>query len=327
MGNSDIPSIDIRIATMLRIAAAALAWGDISDIRRLGGGGSNTSVAVTYRQPRSTRVDKAVCRFRFANPLGSLSLTQEFEVHSELHRLGLPVPRPLAFFKATEAGDVEFYVMEYLEGLFNSWDIFAAARHVSAATVGYRVGETLGLLHRRAIPARFTQLGLPMAVDVKAIGQFYGEVLETTGLWRDVGKAVAALNDADESLAVIALCHGDFRWGNLFVGADEIKIIDFEFAGLSDPASDLAWFLAPNWWLYAADKSAADTARAAAMEGYAAAAPRMIDPQRFRHWSIIANLRLMWISQRRLGFATDDDEIAFVRNEATVCQASLSSLL
>lgn len=45
---------------------------------------------------------------------------------------------------------------------------------------------------------------------------------------------------------VRALCHGDLAWHNVLVRGRALWLIDFELAGLSDPAVDLALFLARN---------------------------------------------------------------------------------
>lgn len=45
---------------------------------------------------------------------------------------------------------------------------------------------------------------------------------------------------------VRALCHGDLAWHNVLVRGRALWLIDFELAGLGDPAIDLALFLARN---------------------------------------------------------------------------------
>jgi aminoglycoside phosphotransferase (APT) family kinase protein len=44
-----------------------------------------------------------------------------------------------------------------------------------------------------------------------------------------------------------ALVHGDYRTGNVVFGADRVNgVLDWEFARIGDPASDLGWLLGPT---------------------------------------------------------------------------------
>src|SRR6185437_1835790 len=88
------------------------------------------------------------------------------------------------------------------------------------------------------------------------------------------------------------LCHGDFRTGNYL--ADEhgfTALLDWDFAGWSDPDEDIAWFCLGYWRFGAYAREAGGLVpRAAFHRAYEAASGRAIDPGRVRYWEVIAAL-------------------------------------
>ncbi|HEX9447738.1 MAG TPA: phosphotransferase family protein, partial [Dongiaceae bacterium] len=105
-----------------------------------------------------------------------------------------------------------------------------------------------------------------------------------------------ALNWIEENAPTverITLCHRDFRLGNIMIDDGALSgILDFEFAGWSDPDEDLGWFCARCWRFGAYDKEAGGLgSREALFAGYADVAKRNPDLQRVRFWEIVAALR------------------------------------
>jgi aminoglycoside phosphotransferase (APT) family kinase protein len=87
----------------------------------------------------------------------------------------------------------------------------------------------------------------------------------------------------------LALCHRDFRTGNYMVDAHGLTgILDWEFAGWSDPAEDLGWFCAKCWRFGRWDREAGGVgARADFLAGYG----KPVDPDALRYWEIMAHAR------------------------------------
>jgi aminoglycoside phosphotransferase (APT) family kinase protein len=81
--------------------------------------------------------------------------------------------------------------------------------------------------------------------------------------------------------AEVTLVHGDFRHGNLIIGADGVRaVLDWELAHLGDPMEDLGWVCVNSWRFGAIDKPVGGFgSREELFAGYEAAG-RKVDPAR-----------------------------------------------
>ena len=91
----------------------------------------------------------------------------------------------------------------------------------------------------------------------------------------------------------VVVTHQDFRTGNFMIGpAGLTAILDWEFAGWSDPMADLGWFCAECWRFSRPDLEAGGLCdRAPFEEGYEGESGRRADPARVRWWELIAHVR------------------------------------
>jgi aminoglycoside phosphotransferase (APT) family kinase protein len=89
------------------------------------------------------------------------------------------------------------------------------------------------------------------------------------------------------------LVHGDFRNGNLIVGAEGVRaVIDWEIAHLGDPAEDLAWICLPPWRFGQIDRPVGGLgARADLFDAHAAATGQPVDVARVDFWQVMGSLR------------------------------------
>jgi len=85
------------------------------------------------------------------------------------------------------------------------------------------------------------------------------------------------------------LCHQDFRTGNVMLDAQGVAgVLDWEFAGWSDPHADLAWFCAKCWRFGQVTREAGGIGpRAAFHAGYG----QPIDAARLPWWELLATIR------------------------------------
>jgi aminoglycoside phosphotransferase (APT) family kinase protein len=96
----------------------------------------------------------------------------------------------------------------------------------------------------------------------------------------------------------IVLCHRDLRTGNYMVDEHGLTgIIDWEFAGWSDPLEDIGWFCAKCW------RFGQDTLEAGGIgeredfyRGYEAESGRPIKRDSVRYWEVMAHLQWAVIS-------------------------------
>jgi aminoglycoside phosphotransferase (APT) family kinase protein len=92
---------------------------------------------------------------------------------------------------------------------------------------------------------------------------------------------------------VVRLVHADFRTGNYLVEDGELTaILDWEFAGFSDPLEDLGWMLAKYWRFGAYDREAGGIgSREAFLRGYEAATGEVLDRRAVAYWEVMATVR------------------------------------
>ncbi|NJM34836.1 MAG: phosphotransferase family protein [Rhodomicrobium sp.] len=91
----------------------------------------------------------------------------------------------------------------------------------------------------------------------------------------------------------IVLAHHDFRTGNYMIDENGLTaILDWEFAGWSDPHEDIGWFCAMCWRFSERGKEAGGIgSRAAFYRGYEGESGRRIDPAKVYWWEVFAHLR------------------------------------
>jgi aminoglycoside phosphotransferase (APT) family kinase protein len=105
--------------------------------------------------------------------------------------------------------------------------------------------------------------------------------------------ALRWLRDHDPGTsAEVTLVHGDFRHGNLIIGADGVRaVLDWELAHLGDPMEDLGWVCVNSWRFGAIDKPVGGFgSREELFAGYEAAG-RKVDPARVTFWEVMGTLR------------------------------------
>jgi aminoglycoside phosphotransferase (APT) family kinase protein len=91
----------------------------------------------------------------------------------------------------------------------------------------------------------------------------------------------------------VSLVHGDFRNGNLIVGAEGVRaVLDWEIAHIGDPMEDLGWLCVNSWRFGTIDKPVGGFGQVAELiAGYEAAFGRKADPQRIIFWQTLGTLR------------------------------------
>jgi aminoglycoside phosphotransferase (APT) family kinase protein len=92
--------------------------------------------------------------------------------------------------------------------------------------------------------------------------------------------------------AETTLVHGDFRHGNLIVGAEGLRaVLDWELAHVGDPMEDLGWICVNSWRFGEIDKPVGGLgSREELFEGYEASG-RRVDPEAVKFWEVMGTLR------------------------------------
>src|SRR5438309_1460735 len=220
-----------------------LETGTAMSVAQMAGGQSNPTYLLTF--PKEEMVLRK-------QPPGKLlpsahAVDREFRVISALHRIAMPVPRPIAFSADAGVIGTPFYLMERMKGrVFRKSDL--PGLEPSERTAIYdAMSETLAKLH--AVDPKSVGLS-----DYGKPGNYYGRQIarwsqqwagsktrEVPALARLVEWLPAHLPaDGDEA----AICHGDYRLENLMFHPTEARvtaIFDWELSTLGPPLADLGY--------------------------------------------------------------------------------------
>jgi len=262
----------------------------------------------------------------------SRSRTQEFALIKAAHDAGMTVPEPLWMDDSGTVVGKPFTILRRLSGVAEPrlvlGQIGALADSGEVEEPGEvlvrHLGQEIARLHR-VVPERApASLGFLTPAGDDLIRQRVAEYRHWLDRLPEAQPVLEwALNWIEErapSVERITLCHRDFRLGNIMIEDGALSgILDFEFAGWSDPDEDLGWFCARCWRFGAYDKEAGGLgSKEAFFAGYAEVSGRRPDPQRVRFWEIVAALRWALI-------ALDQGERCFAGGERKI-ELALTSL-
>jgi len=262
----------------------------------------------------------------------SRPLDQEYALLRAAHGAGVTVPEPLWFGPADVMGQ-PFYVMRRVAGTAVGARLVRNA-DLDGATLAQRLGRELAAIHT-IVPPRddLPFLGLPSAspaLDAVALYCGYLDDRATAHPALEWGLRWLELNAPPKGEVV--LVHHDFRTGNYMVDETGLTgILDWEFAGWSDPLEDVGWFCAKCWRFGAWEREAGGIAdRAPFYAGYEAASGRALDADAVHYWEVMAHLRWAVIAlqqgDRHLSGAQPSLELALVGRRPAELEAEILAL-
>ena len=225
-----------------------------------------------------------------AAPTRAAGLAAEAELMQLAFEAGVPSPRVMHVLTPDDDLGTGF-IMQRVEGETIARKIlrddeFAAARPHLAR----QIGGVLAGLHR------LPQDKLPELrhmTAAKEIGDFERDYRSLDWPKPVFELALRWLRDHDPGPASeTTLVHGDFRNGNLIIGADGVRaVLDWELAHLGDPMEDLGWVCVNSWRFGEIDKPVGGFgSREELFAGYEAAG-RKVDPSRVKFWEVMGTLR------------------------------------
>jgi aminoglycoside phosphotransferase (APT) family kinase protein len=302
-------------------------WGtavEVTGLRQLSGGASRESWDIQVRTGGEAGRRLILLRAaagRAAAPEKDIAV--EAAAMIAARSAGVPAPELHDFGDGALGRD--YLLMERLDGetiprrLLRD-DAYAAVR----PGLAYRLGEVLARIHQ-VDPQKIS--GLPR---LDALSQL-------TGLYQGFAEPRPALELGLRWLAghepppvADTLVHGDFRTGNLMVGADGLRgVLDWELAHRGDPRQDLGWLCTKAWRFGSASPAGGFGTRAELMSGYAAGGGTPPDEQTQRWWELYGTVRWALLcraqAERYLSGAEPSIELAVLGRR--VCEQEYDILL
>ena len=298
---SDALATSLQTYLRAKLGAAELS---VHDLARIPGGASRETYRFRARYGGAER--KLILR---RDPPASLIETErstEYRAYQAFHKLGLPVPEPIALELDGAVLERPFFIMAEIEN----------------AQVGSILAPDPYGAHRDRIGRQFWSiLGRIARADPRALGlSDFDGAKSTGGCWRHELARWQKVIDEDEDepqpvaraalrwlkrhppppAAKLSVVHGDYRSGNfLFDGEGEIRaILDWEMAHLGDPLEDLGWALDPLWAHHDPSHPAGTLAREDAIAVWEDASGLKADRAALAWWEIFASLKgcAIWIS-------------------------------
>ncbi|MSO71706.1 MAG: phosphotransferase family protein [Alphaproteobacteria bacterium] len=264
----------------------------------------------------------------------SRSLAAQAALLQTARAQGCPAPEPL--WLATEA---EGFAREYLllRWVVGEADPVALA-HVSATSGGgeglaREIGRTLACIHalkpsHPALAWLGAAPGDPVRQGLERLASGLARLAEPqpTLAW-----ALGQLERAAPRGRPVALAHRDFRVGNLVIERDRVAaVLDWEFAGWSDPLEDYGWFTAKCWRRHAPERIAGGIGPLDAFAaGYAEGGGEVVAEESLRFWQAFAHLRwaLIALEQAARGRANGDPELQALSERLPEIARELQHLL
>ncbi|HTK80221.1 MAG TPA: phosphotransferase family protein [Rhizomicrobium sp.] len=281
----------------------------VTNLSRIPGGASRETYRFRARySDANVAKDRALILRR--DPPASLidtDRTTEFRAYQAFHRLGLPVPEPIALETDNSPLDRPFFIMEEIENC----SVASILLPDPYSSYREKVGEQF-----------FSILGRIAAADPDEIG--LGDLEGARECcWQHETERWERVIDEDERepqpiaraairwlkrnppppAQKISIVHGDYRTGNFLYDAEgSIRaILDWEMAHLGDPLEDLAWALDPLWSHGDSSRAAGTIAREEAIRVWEKSSGLRFDPVAFHWWEVFASLKGLgiWISAAR----------------------------
>ncbi len=271
----------------------------ILSLQKLSGGAIQENWAFEARVRGGPKAGTLSAVLRTDAPTGvavSHGRAEEYAILSAAHAAGVRVPVPLGLCADPALLGKPFYVMERVGG--------TALGHILVNDEKWpgdraKLAETLGMELARLHTIRPPVAGLgflPVPPDRPAhtaIGD-YRKWLDTYRAPRPALElALRWLERNAPPRGTVALCHRDFRTGNYMVDAEGLTgVLDWEFAGWSDPDEDIGWFTSKCWRFGRIEREAGGIGeRTDFYRGYESVAGRKIDAAAIRYWEIMAHAR------------------------------------
>ncbi len=303
----------------------------IRDLPRLAGGASHQTWA--FEAISSDKSERLILRLAGAwggdNP-GTVGLTSEAALIERVPDAGVPVPA-VRYVLTPDDGLGEGYIMAHIEGETVAQRILNKPEFECArGRLAPQCGDVLARIH--SVP--LAPIGFLRTASAQDEVHRYYEDYRNQGQARPVFElAFRWLKNHIPPARDTALVHGDFRNGNLMVGADGLRaVLDWEMAHIGDPMADLGWLCVNSWRFGHIDRPVGGFgSREDLFASYEARSGCAVDRDAVAFWEIYGTLKWGMICQAMaLAFKSGSDtsvERAAIGRRASETEIDLLRLL
>ena len=222
----------------------------------------------------------------------SHSRAQEFALLRTVHAAGVTVPEPLWLCEDKDVIGRQFFVMRRVGGTASGHVLVKDAPGTDG--LAYRLGRELARIHGVRPPQ--AALGFLPRYDespaMHLVGKFRAFLDRHPVPYPALEWGLRWLERHAPPARDLVLCHRDFRTGNYMVDEHGLTgILDWEFAGWSDPLEDIGWFCARCWRFGAVAKEAGGIgARADFYRGYEDESGTPVARELVAYWEVMAHV-------------------------------------
>ncbi len=226
-----------------------------------------------------------------AAPARAAGLAIEAALMQRAFAEGVPSPRVLHVLEADDGLGTGF-IMARVEGETIPRKILRDARFARARPrLARQAGEILARIHGLDVSPWPELRAMTPAQEIADLDREYRGFDWPRPVF---ALALRWLRDHDPGAPdSMTLVHGDFRHGNLIIGAEGVRaVLDWELAHRGDPMEDLGWICVNSWRFGEIDKPVGGFgAREELFAGYQAVAGRRVDAERVMFWEVMGTLR------------------------------------
>lgn len=270
---------DPSTAGLAAALSAVLGDAPVHDLVRLSGGASRE----TYRFSAAGR-GLILQRQRGGD---ARDMATEAAVLRAAGRSGMPVAEVVASGGADSPVGASFMILTAVDGETIARKILRDDAYAGARThLAGDLGRALAQLHAIDPGA------VPELDDTDQL-EYYRTMLDSLGQPHPTFELAFRWLDTHRPTSTKrAIVHGDFRLGNVIVGADGLRaVLDWELAHIGDPLEDLGWLCTKAWRFGSPLPVAGVGTYEQLFAAYEAAGGDPVDPDAARWWEVLGTLK------------------------------------
>jgi aminoglycoside phosphotransferase (APT) family kinase protein len=302
------------------VKAASAESVSITSARILSGGAVQENWLLDLDIVGGAHAGRLECVLRCDSPTAGVAIShgraQEFALLKTVFAAGVTVPAPLWLCEDRGVIGRLFFLMQRIDGTAAGHLLVRDGRYGGdRVQLAERLGRELARIHSVRPPHPALDF-LPWYEEAPAV--------RSINLHRAFLDAHHTAHPALEwglrwlerhapARGQIVLCHRDYRTGNYMADQNGLTgVLDWEFAGWSDPLEDIGWFCAKCWRFGKNDQEAGGIgAREDFYRGYEAESGSRIKRDAVRYWEVMAHMNwaIIAIQQAERHVSGEEDSL------------------